>query len=97
MSWRNYLLGFLSCALLCGCAGFAYKSYGLDGVNYSNGKLLAISPKDDRPFMDCAPTAAVKHPCMVMFAKEFYALKTDFEDTQNRLKKCEADHAQTLK
>ncbi len=90
MNKRGFLLGFLSCLLLCGCAGFAYRVYGLEGANYSNGKLLAASPKDDKDFMECAPTATVKHPCVVMFAPEFFKLKQDFQDTQQKLKECQA-------
>lgn len=95
MKAKDFILGFMCCALLFGCASFAYTTYGLDGVNYSNGKLLAAKPEGDKAFMECAPTAAIKHPCVVLFATEWFRLKQDFIDTQNKLKTCEAGSGRT--
>lgn len=74
---------------LSGCATFAYHYYGLEGVSYRDGKLLGTKESLDRPFADCAPTSATRHPCVVMFAKDFFALKLDYEDTKGRLEACE--------
>lgn len=86
---KHFLLGFAACLLLVGCAGFAYHYYGLEGVTYTNGKLLGPKPQDDLPFSNCEPTAQDKHPCVVMFAKDFFAFKLDYEDTQQKLKECQ--------
>lgn len=86
---RAYLFGFLWCLILVGCAGFAYHYYGLDGVVYEHGMLLGPKPKDDLPFSKCAPNAETAHPCVVMFAKDFFAFKQDYEDTKQKLKECQ--------
>lgn len=86
---RWYVLGILSGLLLVGCAGFAFRYYGLEGATYREGTLLGPKPKDDLPFSQCEPTAAVKHPCVVMMAPEFFRLKTDYEDTKQQLKDCQ--------
>lgn len=90
MGLKNFSFGLLVGALLVGCASFSYKYYGLDGVSYENGKLLGPEPKYDRLFSECAPTTTDKSPCVVLFATEFKAFKTDYEDTKNKLKTCEA-------
>lgn len=86
---KHFLSGFLLCALMVGCSAFAFKYYGLDGVTYENGKLLGPKPQDDLPFSQCAPTAADKHPCVVMFAKDFFAFKQDYLDLQDQLNECQ--------
>lgn len=86
---RSFLFGFLSCLFLLGCAGFSYRYYGLSGVSYESGILLGPKPKDDIPFSACAPNPENKNPCVVMFAKEFFALKLDYEDTKQKLKECQ--------
>ena len=86
---KSFLLGFLACLFIVGCAGFSYPFYGLDKVNYELGVLLGPEPKDDLPFAKCTPSLTTKNPCVVMFSKDFFALKQDFEDTQQKLKECE--------
>lgn len=86
-----YGAGVLSGLLLAGCAGFAFKYYGLDGVRYEDGKLLGPTADKDLPFSACAPTAGDKHPCAVMFAKEFFAFKQDYGDCKNQLKDCQSN------
>ena len=94
---RSFVLGFLSCLFLLGCAGFAYRNYGLEGVNYVDGKLLAKEPKDDLPFSACKPdevqnpdgTVTLSRKCIVMFIPEFIAFKKDYEDLKTRLVACE--------
>lgn len=88
---RSFALGILFGILLAGCAGMSFKYYGLSEVVYEHGQLLGPKPKDDLPFSACAPNAASKNPCVVMFSKEFFALKQDYEDTQNKLKECESN------
>lgn len=86
---RIFLGGFCFCLLMVGCAGFSYKYYGIDGVDYSKGMLLGDVPENDLPFNVCEPNATVKHPCVVLKADEFFKLKEDYEQTKQRLKDCE--------
>lgn len=86
---KSVIVGFLSCALLFGCAGFSYHQYGLAGVVYEHGTLLGPKEKDDLPFSRCAPNGESKHPCVVMFTTDFMAMKLDYEDTKQKLSACE--------
>jgi hypothetical protein len=86
---RFFALGICFAFLLVGCAGFAFKYYGLEAASYDNGQLLGPTPEDDIPFKRCEPSATDRHPCVVMFAKEFQALKLDYLDTQQKLKDCQ--------
>lgn len=86
---RPFGIGFLFALLLVGCAGFSYHYYGLDGVTYEHGMLLGPKEKDDLPFSQCAPNASSKHPCVVMFASEFFKFRQDYEDVKMRLAQCE--------
>ncbi len=81
------LIAFLFAA--CASAGYAYRYYGLEQVNYTEGKLLGPEPKLDLPFSACAPDDGMKHKCIVMFADELFRAKQDFEDTKQKLKECE--------
>jgi hypothetical protein len=84
-----FCVGFLSCLILMGCAGFSYHYYGMKDVVYDHGQLLGPTEKEDMPFSKCAPNAQSKHPCVVMLIKDFYDLKLDYEDTKQKLKTCE--------
>lgn len=87
--------GFLVLGLLvAGCAGFSYKYYGLDDADYTRGTLRGPKPENDLKFERCAPTAASKHPCVVLFATEFFKFKADYEDTKMRLIECERGRLQ---
>ncbi len=86
---RQFLFGFLACLMIVGCAGAGFRYYGLSAVNYNDGMLLGPKPKDDIPFSACAPVGNDAYPCVVMFSKEFFALKQDYEDTKQRLKECQ--------
>lgn len=86
---RSYLLGVASACLLAACAGFSYRYYGLAEVDYEHGTLLGPKEKDDLPFSKCAPNGEAKHPCVVMFTKDFMAFKQDYEDTKQKLKECQ--------
>jgi hypothetical protein len=87
---RAFIFGFLAALILiAGCAGFSYRYYGLSEVVYDHGNLLGPKPKDDLPFSKCAPNAQTKNPCVVMFTKDFYNLRLDYDDTKNRLIDCE--------
>ena len=79
----------LNLVILVGCAGFSYRYYGLSEVDYEHGTLLGPKEKDDLPFSKCAPNAESKHPCVIMFTKEFFAFKQDYEDTKQKLKECQ--------
>lgn len=58
-------------------------------VNYSQGLLLGPKASDDLPFSKCQPSAAIQNPCVVMFSKDFFALKQDYEDIKAKLVACE--------
>lgn len=75
--------------MLLGCTAFAYRYYGLADVSYEQGTLLGPKEKDDLPFSKCEPSAQVKHPCVVMFTKDFIAFKQDYEDVKTKLQICE--------
>lgn len=85
----SFTLGFLSCLGLLACSGVAFRYYGIAEVDYNQGMLLGPKPKDDIPFSRCAPTGNEAHPCVIMFTKEFFALKLDYEDTKQKLKECQ--------
>lgn len=85
----SFILGFVCCLLVLGCAGASFKYYGLAEFDYNQGVLLGPKPKDDLPFSRCAPTGNVAHPCIIMFSTEFFALKQDYEDTKQKLKECQ--------
>lgn len=88
---RSGSAAILFALAMVGCAGFSYRYYGLQGVRYDEGKLLG--PKEDGStdleFSMCAPSAQVKHPCVVMFAVEFQRFKLDYEDTKQKLEACQ--------
>ncbi len=86
---RAFIFGFAFCFVLVACSAASFRYYGLEGVSYQEGKLLGPKPKDDLPFSMCAPTAAVRNPCVVLFATEFFALKQDYLDTKQKLKECQ--------
>lgn len=96
---RFYWLGVLSAATLFACAGAGVKYYGMDGVRFEEGKLLGPEPKYDLPFSQCKPDeipdpenpgkVKLKHKCTVMFSKDFFSFKRDYEDCKMRLTECE--------
>ncbi len=90
---RNFLFGIAVGFLVLGCAGlsFSYAYYGLQAASY-DGKLLAVDPKNDKDLAVCAPDAHTKGKCIVMFGREFFALKSDFLDTKQKLSDCQKGH-----
>jgi hypothetical protein len=87
---KSFLAGFIFCLIFfVGCAAFSYRYYGLADVVYEHGTLLGPKEKDDLPFSKCAPSGNLKHPCVVMFTKEFMAFKQDYLDTQQKLIDCQ--------
>lgn len=74
------LLGFLTG---CGTLGFSYKFYGIQAVSYE-GKLLGPKSDDDIPFEKCK-----NNGCVAMLKGEFFKLKSDYEQTSQKLKDCE--------
>lgn len=86
---RAFLVGLTCGVLLWGCASFAFKYYGLEGVTYSDGKLLGPKPENDLPFSRCEPTPKERHPCVVLFTPEFKAFKTDYESCKTQLSDCQ--------
>lgn len=87
---KSFVSGFMCClTLFAGCAAFSYRYYGLADVIYDHGTLLGPSEKEDLPFSKCQPNTESKHPCVVMFTKDYMAFKLDYEDTQQKLKDCQ--------
>lgn len=86
----SFVTGFIIAILCMGCAGFSYKYYGMNGMDYSKGKLLGPDEKQDLDFYVCAPSPAVKNPCVIMKATEFFKMKQEHEDMRERLKTCES-------
>lgn len=86
---KFFCIGLIAGFMLLGCAGWAYKFYGMEGVVYEHGTLLGPKPQYDLPFTKCQPNGESKQPCIVIFSKDFYALKQEFLDLQMRLKECE--------
>lgn len=87
---RAFIVGFISCLVLTACAGAGFiKYYGLQDVAYEHGTLSGPFPADDLAFSKCAQSDPSKSNCVVMFAKDFFALKQDYEDTKQKLKECE--------
>ncbi len=83
-TWKKLGTILASYCLLVSCAGFSYHYYGLDQVSYDHGVLLGPTPHDDIPFSKCSP-----RECVVMFAKDFFAFKQDYQDSKNKLIECE--------
>lgn len=50
---------------------------------------MGNKPSDDLPFTVCQPTASLAHPCVVLKASEFVAMKLDYDDTKQKLKEAE--------
>lgn len=88
-TWKKIGIFLAFSCILIGCAAFSYHYYGLSEVNYEHGVLLGPKEKDDLPFSKCAPSDQIKNPCVVMFAKEFFAFKQDYEDIKIKLIACE--------
>jgi hypothetical protein len=87
---RSHVIGgFLSGLLLASCVGAVFKYYGMKDVVFDHGKLQGPTEAEDLPFSKCAPNAETNFPCVVMFSKEFFALKQDYEDTKQKLKDCQ--------
>ncbi len=86
-----YFLGGLCFGfVVLGCTAmtFNYQYYGLQSANY-DGKLLAVDPKDDKDLAMCAPDSAATGKCIVMLGADFYALKQDYMDCQQKLITCQ--------
>lgn len=87
---NKFHVGFLFALLLIvGCAAFPFHYYGLSEVDYEHGTLLGPKSTDDLPFSKCAPNGQTKNPCVVMFVKDFFAWRQDYEDVKNKLIACE--------
>lgn len=82
MGLNRFYFGFLVACVLWGCAGatFGFKYYGMQFVDFPQGKLLGERPSEDQDFAKCA-----NNGCVVMFSKEFYDMKKEFIDNKNSL------------
>jgi hypothetical protein len=75
-------LAFASCASFA----FNYRYYGLD---LEKEALLGPEPQLDQPLTICAPGPEAQFPCVVLKEAEFFRLKGDYAEIQERLKACE--------
>jgi hypothetical protein len=93
MGMKGFILGLILGLLIVGCAGavFPYRFYGLQDVDYSKGKLLGDKPENDLLFIACEPSEKSKNPCVVMKAEEFFTLKKDHLDLQEKLIDCQKE------
>jgi hypothetical protein len=87
---RQFTAGFIFAIILVGCASvsFPYKYYNPQFLNY-DGTLLGAKVEDDLPSNLCAPREGAKSPCVVMFTHDFFGMKSEFLDMQNRLQECQ--------
>lgn len=87
----KFLIGLFIGSILFGCAGvtFPYKYYDPEFVSYQ-GTLLGPTEADDIDGSVCAPSPSSKHPCVIMKASDFFAMKLEFQDMQNRLNYCQS-------
>ncbi len=86
----KFFLGVVTGCIFVGCAGlsFPYKYYDPVFVSY-DGTLMGPSKEDDLPGNICEPNEESKHPCVIMKAQEFFLLKHDYIDLEERLVECE--------
>ncbi len=89
MGLKYFWFGFIVALTLVACAGLKPHYYGLSDVQFDHGMLLGPKASDDLPFSKCAPSAQQAQPCVIMFSTEFFALKQDYEDLQQKLIACE--------
>ncbi len=86
---KAFGLGLVSALTLVACSGLSIRYYGLSQVEFSRGILLGPKESDDLPFSRCAPVGNEANPCVVMFTRDFFALKQDYLDTKQKLKDCQ--------
>lgn len=91
---RTLVVGIVAGLLLSACVGlrptFPYKYYGLNADNYAGG-LLGAEEKDDLPLDQCKPDDIAVGKCMVMFADDFYQLKSDYLKAKSDLIDCQGN------
>lgn len=81
--FKGIIIGFLLAG--CAAASFSYKYYGMQIASY-DGKLLGVKPEDDKDFTICKD-----NQCVVMLTNDFFALKQDYMDLQNKLIACQKE------
>lgn len=86
---KGYMILILGMLTACASLSFNFKSYGLQAQNY-DGKLLAAKPENDLSLKMCEPNDQYHGKCVVMMADEYYRMKTEHTDLEERLKDCEA-------
>lgn len=87
MKIKQFSLGFLFALTVLSCASFEYVRFGL---NLEDQKLLHFKdPSQDRPLSDCSRGSDNKFKCVVLFADDFYKLKSDYERMVEQLKNCQ--------
>lgn len=84
----------------CSTVKFPYKYYKPDVMEHMlpNGaidyvelkNLLGATPSEDLPASTCAPTATRDTDCVVMRSSEFFKLKLEHIDLQNKLSDCQS-------
>ncbi len=88
---RNLFLGMVLGFGVLGCAAatIPWPYYGLQLIEYKNGNLLAVDPKNDKDISFCAPGSGKKGKCIVMDGVDFYGLKSDDLQCHSDLKACQ--------
>lgn len=87
---KSFIVGIICGVLLLSCASAAisYNYYGLAADSY-DGKLLGVDESKDLPLSICEPDAKVKGKCVVMLKAEFFKMKSDLDQTREKLISCE--------
>lgn len=85
MAIRAFLMGIVAGFFVMGCAGatFAWKYYGMQMATY-DGKLLGPTPADDKDISTCQG-----NNCVVMYSRDFYAVKQDWLQCHTDLDACQ--------
>lgn len=88
---KHFILGLLAGILFFGCAGvtFPYKYYKPELTSWE-GTLFGAKPSDDLDGSVCAPDSQTDGKCVVMLRDEFFKMKLEFEDLEQRLISCES-------
>lgn len=86
---KGYMVLVLGVLTACSTLAFNYKYYGLSAHNY-DGRLLAVKPEDDLSLKMCEPNDQYHGKCVVIMADEFFRMKQEYLDLENKLKDCES-------
>lgn len=88
---RTFLVGLLVGLTPMGCAGVAWRYYGVSMPEacYDQGTLLGPQPKYDLPLVACKPDASSSGKCVLMLQDEFFRLLADDKQCHVDLNACQ--------